>query len=427
MSTFKKSVLSNGVRVVTEHHPYSKSVAIGVWVLTGTRDEPEADVGISHFLEHLVFKGTKTRSAYQLAKSLESLGGDLNAYTTREYTNYHCLVLKEDWKIGLEILSDLVCNMSLKKKDFELEKKVILQEIAMSDDSDEEIIYDYFYEEVYKNHPLGRQILGKSQTIQKMTQKKVIDFYKTYYQGKNLIVSAAGPVDHDQLVIASQKLFKTRKKFSLPNTRRAPRWKVARKVYEKEMEQAHILMGFPSTSFQDKYRFEAFIVNSLLGGGMTSRLYQSIREKQGLAYSVFSSLNTNVDSGNITIYAGTDVSKVKKVIHIIADELLKLKKEGLKASDINLFKKQVRGQLLMGSEDTESRMSSLGVNEMIFEKYRSVDEVIKCIDQVTEKSIAAYLKEHLDLSKISVVLMGPKLKVHEQWLKNYDFTKKRNS
>lgn len=412
---------------MTEHHPYSKSVALGIWVLTGTRDEPESDVGISHFLEHLVFKGTKTRSAYQLAKSLESLGGDLNAYTTREYTCYHCLVLKEDWKVGLEILSDLVCNMQLKKKDFELEKKVILQEIAMSDDSDEEIIYDYFYEEVYKGHPLGRQILGKSQTIQKMTQKKVVDYYKTYYQGKNLIVSAAGPVDHDQLVIASQKLFKTRKKFELKDVRKAPRWKVARKVYEKEMEQAHILMGLPATSFNDKYRFEALIVNSLLGGGMTSRLYQSIREKQGLAYSVFSSLNSNIDSGNLTIYAGTDTSKVKKVIHIIADELLKLKREGFKASDIALFKKQVRGQLLMGSEDTENRMSSLGINEMIFGEYRSVDYVISCIEKVTEKSVANYMKEHFDLSQVSVVLMGPKLKVHEEWIKKYDFTKKRNA
>jgi predicted Zn-dependent peptidase len=424
VSTFKKSVLSNGVRVVTEHHPYSKSVAIGIWVLTGTRDEPETDVGISHFLEHLVFKGTKTRSAYQLAKSL---GGDLNAYTTREYTNYHCTVLKEDWKIGLEVLSDLVCNMSLKKKDFELEKKVILQEIAMSDDSDEEIIYDRFYEEVYKGHPLSRQILGQSQTIKKMTQKKVIDFYKTYYQGKNLIVSAAGPVDHDQLVIASQKLFKTRKHFNLKDNRQSPKWKIARKVFEKEMEQAHVLMGFPATSFPDKYRFEAFLVNSLLGGGMTSRLYQSIREKQGLAYSVFSSLNTNVDSGNLTIYAGTDVSKVKKVVHIIADELLKLKTEGFKPSDISLFKKQVRGQLVMGSEDTENRMSSLGVNEMIFGEYRSVEHVLKCIDQVSMESIKAYMKNHFDLSKVSVVLMGPKLKAHEEWLKKYDFSKKRNS
>lgn len=423
MSAFKKSVLSNGVRIVTEQHPYSKSVSLGVWVLTGTRDEAPDEVGISHFLEHLVFKGTKTRNAYQIAKSLESLGGDLNAYTTREYTNYHCLVLKEDWKIGLEILSDLVCNMKISNKDFELEKKVILQEIAMGDDSPEDLIYDYFFEGVYKNHPLGRQILGSSETVEKMTQKKISEFYRSYYQGENLIISAAGPIDHDQFVIQCQKHFKTRKKFTARVSRRAPRWKVHRKIYERDMEQAHILVGLPASSFNDKYRFEAYILNSLLGGGMTSRLYQAIREKQGLAYTVFSMLSTNVDSGNVSVYAGTDSKNVKKVVQIIADELLKIKKQGIKNSDINLFKTQVRGQLLMGSDEIENRMSSLGVNEMVFKAYRSVDSVIAEIEKVTEKSMKEYIKKYMDLSKTSVVLLGPELSEYDEWIKNYNFSK----
>lgn len=423
MSEFKKTVLSNGVRVVSEQHPYSKSVSIGVWVLTGTRDEAPEDVGLSHFLEHMVFKGTRTRNAYQIAKSLESLGGDLNAYTTREYTNYHCLVLREDWKTGLEVLSDLVCNMKISKKDFELEKKVILQEIAMSDDTPEELIYDYFYEGVYGNHPLGRQILGKSATIEKMTQKKVYEFYRHFYQGKNLIISAAGPVDHDQLVIECQKLFRTRKKFTASSVRRAPRWKTYRKIHEREMEQAHILAGLPASSFHDKNRFEAFILNALLGGGMTSRLYQAIRERQGLAYTVFSSLNTNVDSGNISVYAGTDSKNVKRVVQIIADEFSRIKKQGIKSSDLNLFKTQVRGQLLMGSDDIESRMSSLGVNEMIFESYRPVGQVIAEIEKVSEASMHEYIDRYLDLSKMAVVLMGPNLKQHQPWLNEYDFSK----
>lgn len=424
MNEFKKSVLPNGVRIVTEQHPHSRSVSIGVWVLTGTRDEAPEDVGLSHFLEHLVFKGTKTRNAYQIAKSLESIGGDLNAYTTREYTNYHCLVLKEDWKTGLEVLADLVCNMKLSKKDFELEKKVILQEIAMSDDTPEELIYDYFYEGVYRNHPLGRQILGKSETIEKMTQKKVFEFYRHFYQGENLIISAAGPVDHDQLVIQCQKFFRGRKKFIPAATRRAPRWKLHRKIYERDMEQAHILVGLPAASFHDKARFEAFILNSLLGGGMTSRLYQAIREKQGLAYTVFSSLNTNVDSGNISVYAGTDSKNVKKVIQIIADEFRKLKRQGLRESDLNLFKTQVRGQLLMGSDEIESRMSSLGVNEMIFGAYRPVTDIIAEIDRVSEKSMNDYIKNQLDLKKMSAVLMGPGLKPLQPWLNEYDFSEK---
>jgi predicted Zn-dependent peptidase len=424
MSNFKKSTLSNGVRVVSEYHPHSKSVAIGVWVLTGTRDEDPEQVGLSHFVEHLVFKGTNKRNAYQIARSLESLGGDLNAYTTREQTTYHCTVLKEDWKIGLEVLSDLVCNMKIIKKDFELEKKVVVQEIQMSDDSPEEIIYDYLFEHCYANHPLGRQILGKAETLSKLTQKSVLDFYKKFYQGSNLIVSVAGPLDHDDLVIEAQKLFRSRKKFTVPNTRRAPRWKAARKFYDDDSEQAHILLALPATSFNDKYRFEAFIINSLIGGGMTSKLYQAVREKQGLAYTVFSSLNTQVDCGNITIYAGTDPKKIKKVISIIKDELLKIKRDGIKKSDLDLFKTQVRGQLLMGSDDIENRMTSLGVNEMIFEDYRSVERVIKEVEQVSEQSVKAYLKDHFDLEKMAVVLMGPQVSKLKPWVVNLDFSKK---
>lgn len=421
---FKKTVLPNGVRVVTESHPHSRSVSIGVWVLTGTRDERPEDVGISHFVEHLVFKGTKTRNAYQIAKSLESLGGDLNAYTTREYTNYHCLVLKEDWKTGLEVLADLVCNMRLIKKDFELEKKVILQEIAMSDDTPEDIIYDRMFEGVYRNHPLARQILGESKTIERMTQKRILDFYKYFYQGQNLIVSAAGPLDHDQFVIECQKYFKYRKRFINKSKRRAPIWKISRQIIEKELEQVHILLGLPATSFYDEFRFEAFIVNALLGGSMTSRLYQAVREKQGLAYSIFSSLNTNIDSGNITIYAATDAKKVKQVVKIIHQELLKIKKTGIRNSDIELFKTQVRGQLLMGADDIENRMSSLGINEMIFEDYRSVDSVIEEIEAVDEDSIRKYFKKYFELEKMAMVLMGPGVSHLKSWVENFDFSKK---
>lgn len=423
--SYKKTVLPNGVRVVTERQSLSKSVSIGVWVSTGTRDEAETDVGISHFVEHLVFKGTKKRNAYQIAKSLESLGGELNAYTTREYTNYHCLVLKEDWKIGLEVLSDLVCNMKLSRKDFELEKKVILQEIAMSDEAPEDVVYDYLYENIYANHPLARQILGKSYTISKMTQKRIFDFYKKFYQGGNLIISIAGDVDHDSVIIECQKLFKSKKAEAENSNRRAPVWKAARRVYSKEMEQAHIMVAMPATSFHDKYRFEAYIVSALLGGGMTSKLYQAVREKQGLAYTIFSSLNSQMDSGNLAIYAATDVKNLKRVVHIIADELYKLKNNGMRAADLKLFKTQVRGQILMGSDDVESRMTSLGLNEMTFSEYRSVERVIKEIEKVDANSMKQYLKNHFDLSKVAVVIVGPDIEKHQSWLSNYNFAKKR--
>ncbi len=209
---FKKTELSNGIRVLSELHPGSRAVSISIWVLTGTRDESEDIQGISHFLEHLVFKRTKTRSAYQIAKSLEALGGDLNAYTTREYTCYHALVLKDHWEIALDVLSDLISNMHLNKKEFGLEKGVILQEIAMAEDSHEEIIYDVFYEEVYGKHPLARPILGTPGSIAKMKQNQVMDYYKKTYSGKNIIISAAGCIDHEDLMNGIEKAFGLKRK-----------------------------------------------------------------------------------------------------------------------------------------------------------------------------------------------------------------------
>lgn len=404
---------------MSEQHAHSKSVALGIWVLTGTRDEKNEVLGISHFLEHLVFKGTKTKNAYQIAKSLESLGGDLNAYTTRESTTYHCQVLKEDWREGLSVLTDLVCNMRITEKDFNLEKGVILQEIMMGDDSAEDIIYDYFFETVYENHPLGRQILGKKETVQKMTIKKIVDYYKKTYQGKNLIISAAGRIDHDELVRESQRLFRSRKTYNLPNRRKPPEWVSGRKIIEKELEQTHMLIAFPAASYHDKYRLEAFVLNSILGGGMTSKLYQAVREKKGLAYSVFSMLNTQTDSGSITIYAATDTKNVKRVLNIMKRELKKIKQNGISRREVEMFKTQVRGQLLMGSEDIENRMTSLGVNEMTFGEYRSVDRVISEVEAVTFESVNKYVDTRFNLNKAAIIMIGPDVKKIEPFLKKY--------
>ncbi len=422
MSVFKKTVLPNGIRVVSEQHSHSKSVSLGLWVLTGTRDEKSDMIGISHFLEHMVFKGTKTRNAYQIAKSLESLGGDLNAYTTRESTTYHCQVLKDDWRQGLEVLSDLVCNMQIRSKDFALEQNVILQEIMMGDDTPEDIIYDYFFQTAYAGHPLARQILGTKKTVQGMSIKRINEYYKSTYQGSNLIVSAAGQIDHDELVIECQKLLRSRKPFKKPSIRRAPKWNPGRMLVEKDLEQTHLLVGFPAASYKDKFRFEAFVLNSLLGGGMTSKLYQSIREKQGLAYTIFSTLNTQSDSGSITIYAAIDAKKTEKVLKIIRSELKKLKENGVSKHDVNLFKTQVRGQLLMGSEDIENRMTSLGVNEMIFSDYRSVEKVIKEVESVTKESVNQYLKKYLRLEDAVVILIGPNAKKDFNLVEKFNFS-----
>ncbi|WP_374001632.1 M16 family metallopeptidase [Bdellovibrio bacteriovorus] len=412
---FKKTELSNGIRVVSELHPGSRAVSMGIWVLTGTRDETPEVAGISHLLEHLVFKGTKNRSAYQIAKSLEALGGELNAYTTREYTCYHALVLKDHWEKALDVLADLVSNMKLVQKEFDLEKGVILQEIAMSEDSHEDMVYDVFYEQVYGKHPLGRPILGTPVSVARMKQTQVMDYYRRNYTGKNIIISASGCINHDELMAGIQKRLGVKKKSELKNTRRVPRWLTRRHVVEKQAEQVHMLLGFPTASFQDKHRFEAVVTNTLLGGGMTSKLYQSVREKRGLVYSIHSSLNTNIDSGMLTIYAGTEAKNARKVGDLISKEFAKIRKQGVTKADVEMCKTQIIGSILLGSDDIENRMTSLAVNEMVFGKYRAVESVIEEIKAVTVDSVNHYIRHELDLDKASGVLLGPEVKSLESW------------
>lgn len=421
MIQYHKGKLKNGIRVVTENHPRSKAVSIGIWVLTGTRDEKENLAGISHFLEHLVFKGTKTRTAYDIAKSLEALGGDLNAYTTREYTCFHALVLRDHWKQALDVLSDLVSHMEISAKDFKLEKGVILQEIAMTDESLEELIYDEFFKIVYHNHPLGKPILGSVKSLVEMNQRSVTKYYKDTYSGSNLIVAAAGAIKHEEFIQEVHKKLKSKGSTPALSHRTAPGWKVGREVFEKNSEQVHVLFGWPAATYSETGRFDAFIVNSVLGGGMTSWLYQSVREKKGLVYTIQSSLNTYIDAGSILVYAACELGKVKELCEVVSKDLRKLRSKGVSKKDVEMFKTQICGSILLGSDDVDNRMTSLGVNEMVFGKYRSIDEVIKEIESVTADSVNQYIQEKLLPQDTAGVLMGSGVQKLEKWWKNQKF------
>lgn len=417
MKQFKKTVLPNGIRVVSEFQPSSRAASLGIWVLTGTRDETPEIAGVSHLLEHLTFKGTKTRSSYQIAKSLESLGGDLNAFTSRENTCYQALVLKDDWAEAFDVLSDLVSNMKIDKRDFKLEKGVVLQEIAMSDENYEEVIYDLLYDQIYKSHPLGRPIAGTIKSVAQMTLQDVNAYYKKYYTGSNLIVSAAGNLDHHDLVEAVAAKLGSKKKFRLKSKRRVPRWNPVRTIIDKKTEQAHVLISIPAVGISDPSRFESYIVNSYLGGGMTSKLYQSVRERRGLVYSIYSYLNTYEDCGQLNIYAAADPENVRELIELIFTEIRKMAETGLRKSDVELFKKQVVGSLLLGADDPENRMSSLAINEMVFGEYRSVDHVVGEIKKITEARVEKFIQNKLKIGAISGALLGSGLKEHEEWWK----------
>ncbi|MBX2989244.1 MAG: insulinase family protein [Bdellovibrionaceae bacterium] len=422
MVRFKKTVLSNGIRVVSELHPSSRAVSLGVWVEVGTRDEKPGQEGLSHFIEHLVFKGTRTRTAYQIVRSLEALGGELNAYTTKEYTCYHAMVLKNHWSTAMDVLADLTSNMKISARDFKLEKGVILQEIAMAEDNHDDIIYDHLHEQIYGRHALAKPILGSVKSIALMKMSQVMEAYRENYSGRSIIVSAAGNIDHAELVTAVEHLFRSKKKTrrkTLP--RRAPRWSAGRVAIEKDGEQVHCLWAFPTVSFRDRRRFESYILNAALGGGMTSRLYQAVRERKGLVYNIHSMLSTYEDSGMISIYAGAELAKVREVGEVVAREIRKIKKKGIPRSDVELFKTQVIGAILLGSDDVENRMSSLAANEMVFGRSKSPEEVVEEIRAIDEDRMNEFLQERLQPEKMAGVLLGPGVNELATWWKELEF------
>ncbi|MBX3018063.1 MAG: insulinase family protein [Bdellovibrionaceae bacterium] len=411
---FQKSTLSNGVRVVTEHHPFVQSLSIGVWVMSGTRDEDAGLNGISHFLEHLVFKGTKKRSAYQIARSLEEVGGELNAFTTREYTCYHATVLQRDWRLALDVLADLVTNMKIKPRDFEKEREVILEEILMAGDDPEDLAYDLFLQKIFPRHQLGKMILGTEKSLAAMKLSDIVAYYRERYQGKHLIISAAGALDHDDFVAEVESLFGRKPSAGRMPARRAPKTQGFAMGVNRPTEQLHLLMGVPCPSFRDPSRFASFLINAWLGGGMTSHLYQKVREKRGLVYSIYSALHTFTDAGMMNIGASAAPAKMADVVEEVFDTMLKLSEKGMTEREIRFYQRQIEGSLRLGAEDVENRMNSLAINEMVFGAYRPVQQVIEEINQVTEADIRRALKQWRD-KDLGVLFVGANAESVHEW------------
>ncbi len=403
---FKKTILDNGVRVITEHHPFCRGVSAGITLDLGTRDEPDAMSGAAHFVEHLVFKGTETRDAYEIVKSLEAVGGELNAYTTREQTCFHSTSLKEHLPLALDVLTDLMSNATFDVGDVKKEREVIIQEIKMSADQTDDYIYDVFFANVYKGHDLARSILGTPKTLSQMTRGKIFDFYNRRYHGQNMIVSVAGHVDHDSVVDIIQRTLSLRRKPFQAAVRKRPQFTNFAKAIARPGEQVHFLMATPSCSVKDNLRFASYIVNAALGGGMTSRLYQKVREQAGLSYSVFSHIQPFADSGLMMLYAGTSAQHLKKVMGIILKEMERFYKKGLSVNEIEFFKRQVIGGYILECDDLENRMNSIAFSEMTFGENRTVDYVIQEIEKVTPEQIHTYVKRYFDLNKLGLLVMG---------------------
>jgi len=403
----RKTTLGNGVRVVTEKIPFTNAVSAGIWLCAGSRDEKEDQMGIAHMVEHLVFKGTRKRSTYQIAQVMESRGGDLNAFTTRESVCFYTSSLNKDLKLSLDVLMDLVCHATFPLKEFDTEKGVILQEIAMSFDDHEEYIFDLFSEKIYRDHPMGWPILGTEKSVQGIERKHIRSFYKKYFRGENIIVSVVGNVDHDEVVKAIRPILGKIEKRSPILKRTKPKFHHHQVDYFRDIEQTHVLVGFEAPDLKDPLRFASFILSTALGGGMTSILYQKIREKKGLAYTVYSTISNATDSGLMMIYAGTEPDKKDDVLEIIQKEIRKIKRNGFDKNMLERYKTQIRGYLLLNDDDLESRMNSLCLNEMLFGKYRSISDTVESIEKTYVKDIHKLLDEYVDINKMSYMTLGP--------------------
>jgi predicted Zn-dependent peptidase len=405
-TVFKKTKLGNGIRVLTEKHTNTRCTVAGFWLDRGTRDEAPDIMGVSHLIEHLVFKGTKKLTALEISQCMEAVGGELNAFTSKEHTCFHATTLKEDFELSLDVLSQLFNEAVFNEGDFEKERNVVVQELLMAKDDIEDSVFEAYFEKAFGKHPLGWPILGNEKSLSTMACEQVKTWYKTNYKAGNLVISAVGNLEHEQVVAMVERYLGHLPAERVEFDRQPAKMGVWRESTKRKSEQVHIVLGFPTISYGDKDRFPAYLVNACLGGGMTSRLYQKIREEKGWAYSVFSMLNTFTDSGVLLIYAATDKKLYQKVVEAVIEEINNLKENKMELKELDFYRKQVRGQLLIASEDIENRMNSLAVNEMVFGEYRSVDSVISEIESVSLQDVSNYIDKWVDLNKMNIYLMG---------------------
>lgn len=406
----RRTVLPGGLRVITEQVPGVRSVSFGVWVGVGSRDETPAHTGSAHYLEHLLFKGTRKRSAWEISSLIEAVGGDLNAYTTKEYTCYYARVLDTDVALAIDVVCDVVTDALILDADVEAERGVILEEIAMHDDDPGDVIHDAFSQALFGDTPLGRPILGSTETIVNLSRSSINNFYRKNYRAGSMVVAAAGNVDHATVVRHVRKAFG-----SLLDEEAVPRKRAAHRarkgslqshVVSRPTEQAHVILGGHGFARYDERRYATAVLSTALGGGMSSRLFQEVREKRGLAYSVYSFHQGFIDTGMFGVYAGCLPNKTDTVLDVCLTELESVAREGLTAEEIVRAKGQVKGSAVLGQEDTGARMTRLGKSELHGEPLISLGDSLSRVDAVTPEEISQVARELLD-QPLTLAVIGP--------------------
>ncbi|MEN8660096.1 pitrilysin family protein [Marivita sp.] len=403
--TVQTATLPNGFRIVTEHMPGLESAAIGIWVTAGGRHERPEQNGIAHFLEHMAFKGTETRSALQIAEAIEDVGGYINAYTSREVTAYYARVLRSDVSLALDVVADILRNPLFDPKEIEVERHVILQEIGQAADTPDDIIFDWLQEKAYPDQPIGRTILGESARVSGFSKDDLATFVSEHYGPDQMILSAAGAVDHDDIVKQAEALFGDM--VSRPFlTADAARFHGGESRKVKDLEQAHLALAFESPGYRDPNFYAAQVYSVALGGGMSSRLFQEIREKRGLCYTIFAQTGAYSDTGMTTIYAGTSGEEIKDLTNLTIDEM-KRAAEDMSPAEVARARAQMKAGLLMGLESPSSRTERLARMIQIWGEVPSLEDTVSRIDSVTTGDVRAFGEHLVRNAPAAMALYGP--------------------
>jgi predicted Zn-dependent peptidase len=405
----RKTILPNGLMVLTERMPHLRSVSMGAWVGSGSRDESAEVNGISHFVEHMVFKGTTTRSAQQIAREVDTIGGNLDAFTGKEMVCFNIKVLDENVAPALDVLADLVLHPTFTPEELTREQGVILEEIKMDEDNPDYLVNEVWTQNFWKGDALGRPILGTAKTVSKFNQQMVFDFYAGRFTPRNMVFSAAGNLEHDAFVAQVESEFSSlatggdEAEAAAAAPKATPHITLKRK---KSLEQVQFCLGVPAPPVNDPQRYTVYLLNTMLGGGMSSRLFQTIREDQGLAYAIYSEMNPFRDTGSLCVYAGTSVDKTRKVLELTLQELRRLKEETVSEVELKRAKDQLKSNMVIGLESSGSRMANLARQQMYFGRFFGIDEIMEEIEAVTTSDVQELAQELFQPETMALTLLG---------------------
>ena len=404
---YKKHVLENGLTIIGEEIPYVKSISLGVWINAGSRIEDEEISGVSHFIEHMLFKGTRNRTSKQIASEIDNLGGQINAFTSKECTCYYVKLLDSHIDIGIDVLSDMILNSKFNEDDLDKERSVIIEELKMYEDSPEDLAYDLLTENIYKHDPLGMNIIGTEESLKRLNREKLLDYFNKYYVPNNSVIAISGNFNFDEIINKIEEKFKVWKKRDVNVDIKKAEFKSCFLTKNKDIEQVNLAMSLEAVPLEnDKEVYALAVINTVFGGSISSRLFQKIREEKGLVYSIYSSQSLYRKCGELGIFASMSNEHLKEVYESIIEEIKIMKKYYLTDQEIKESKEQLKGSYILGLESTSSRMMSIGRALLLNSKVESTDDILKSIDNVDRETVKIVIDKIFNLDKLGVCIVG---------------------